>query len=367
MDLTTIPLEDWFQTTLWQEWNGQAGTMFVNSVPNFTFPVWETTYVIVNPTTTPQLAEIDSYNPVNNSVNVVNVTGLELWNGVPSVEINHATQSPVIISDNFEFWKKIKSSINSKINKDTWETQVYADETARDTAIPSPANWMQVYVTSLWSFTDYQGWAWVTRATWSTPNASETVAGKVEIATQAEFDWGTDTGWTGAFNVAKPSDIQNALRSSVVWITGELKIWTTNTAPIDWLIADWNAVSRITYANLFAVIWTNYGIWDWSTTFNLPNFQGRVPVGRDTLDTDFDTIGETGGIKEDDHNHSYTIPQNWYAVDTGTATVWYNGIIRTTNSWFGASNQNGNRNLTTGNHITSVVQPYQVINYIIKT
>lgn len=86
--------------------------------------------------------------------------------------------------------------------------RVYADEAARDAAITSPVNGMSCYVTSLWVFTDYITGAWTQRATGSTPNASETVAGKVEIATQAEFDAGTDTWGTGAFNVVRPSQIK---------------------------------------------------------------------------------------------------------------------------------------------------------------
>lgn len=118
MNLTTIPLQDGFQTTLTQEWDWQVGAMFVAEAPDFTFPAWETTYIVVNPTTTPQLAEIDSYDAVNNTLNVSNVTNLELGNGVVSTSRTHPVQSTVIISDNFNFWKDIKEAINSKISDD---------------------------------------------------------------------------------------------------------------------------------------------------------------------------------------------------------------------------------------------------------
>lgn len=68
-------------------------------------------------------------------------------------------------------------------------------------------------------------------------------------------------------------------------------------APAGWLLCDGSAVSRTTYAALFAVIGTTYGAGDGSTTFNLPNLKGRIPVGRDTGQTEFDTLGETGGAK----------------------------------------------------------------------
>ena len=70
-----------------------------------------------------------------------------------------------------------------------------------------------------------------------------------------------------------------------------------SAAPAGWLMADGTAVSRTTYAALFAAIGTTYGAGDGSTTFNLPNRKGRVAVGRDAAQTEFDTLGETGGAK----------------------------------------------------------------------
>lgn len=48
-----------------------------------------------------------------------------------------------------------------------------------------------------------------------------------------------------------------------------------HTVPDGWLLCNGAAVSRTTYANLFAVIGTKYGTGDGSTTFNLPNLAGR--------------------------------------------------------------------------------------------
>ena len=49
--------------------------------------------------------------------------------------------------------------------------------------------------------------------------------------------------------------------------------------PTGWLTCYGGAVSRTTYAELFALIGTRYGAGDGSTTFNLPNFAARVPLG----------------------------------------------------------------------------------------
>ena len=81
-----------------------------------------------------------------------------------------------------------------------------------------------------------------------------------------------------------------------------------------WLVCDGSAISRTTYATLFAVLGTTYGSGDGSTTFNIPNMQGRVPVGYDSGQTEFDALGETGGAKthtltsgESAHSHSNSL------------------------------------------------------------
>lgn len=80
-------------------------------------------------------------------------------------------------------------------------------------------------------------------------------------------------------------------------ITGSIILWPTTTAPTGWLLCDGAAVSRVTYATLFALIATTFGAGDGITTFNVPNLKSRVPVGLDSGDTDFDAMGETGGAK----------------------------------------------------------------------
>lgn len=54
--------------------------------------------------------------------------------------------------------------------------------------------------------------------------------------------------------------------------TGTLTPFAGNTAPDGWLKCDGSAISRTTYAALFAVIGTTYGAGDGSTTFNIPNY-----------------------------------------------------------------------------------------------
>lgn len=51
------------------------------------------------------------------------------------------------------------------------------------------------------------------------------------------------------------------------------------TVPSGWLACDGAAVSRTVYARLFAAVGTTWGAGDGTTTFNVPDFRGRVPVG----------------------------------------------------------------------------------------
>ena len=93
------------------------------------------------------------------------------------------------------------------------------------------------------------------------------------------------------------------------------------TAPTGWLLCDGTAISRTTYSDLFTVISTTYGVGDGTTTFNLPNLNGRAVVGRDSTQTEFDTLGETGGVKSitlsttqmPTHSHPNTLSSNTVA------------------------------------------------------
>jgi microcystin-dependent protein len=75
--------------------------------------------------------------------------------------------------------------------------------------------------------------------------------------------------------MANLQDITN--RSEV----GTIKPWGKAAAPAGYLLCDGSAVSRTTYADLFAVLSTTYGVGNGSTTFNVPNLAGKYPQGKD--------------------------------------------------------------------------------------
>lgn len=133
-----------------------------------------------------------------------------------------------------------------------------------------------------------------------------------------------------------------------------------STVPDGWLLCDGAAVSRTTYAALFLTIGTSYGPGDGSTTFNLPNLAGKIPVGRDSGDSVFDTIGETGGEK----THTLTIdemPSHNHRIEAYTGTG-SGGFIEA-----GQSFQAGRITFNTGgSQPHNNLQPYIVLHYIIK-
>lgn len=82
-------------------------------------------------------------------------------------------------------------------------------------------------------------------------------------------------------------------------------MWPTATAPTGWLLANGAAVSRSTYSALFGVIGVVFGAGDTTTTFNVPNYTNRMPIGAGGLYA----IGDTGGSKDatvPEHNHTAT-------------------------------------------------------------
>ncbi len=100
--------------------------------------------------------------------------------------------------------------------------------------------------------------------------------------------------------------------------------WNANTIPSGYLLEDGAAISRTDYADLFAVIGTTYGSGDGSTTFNLPNTLGRVIVGFNSSDSDFNSLTDTGGNKNlQSHSHSVSVTVNSNGNHRHGYPVWY--------------------------------------------
>jgi len=146
--------------------------------------------------------------------------------------------------------------------------------------------------------------------------------------------------------------------------TGAVTAFAGSSAPTGWLLADGSVVSRSTYAALFAIISTTYGAGNGTTTFNVPNLKGKVPVGLNSAETEFDALAETGGAKT--HTLSAAeIPAHTHPIAAiGTVDADYFSI--------GSGQQIGSSLTATGANAGgggahNNLQPYITLNYIIKT
>ena len=112
--------------------------------------------------------------------------------------------------------------------------------------------------------------------------------------------------WGGQLN--SNWDSVDSILNQIVPI-GLVVSYAGTTAPNSrWLLCDGAAVSRTTYATLFALVSTSFGIGDGSTTFNLPDLRGRAVFGLDNLggssanritDANADSLNNTGFGDED--------------------------------------------------------------------
>jgi len=159
--------------------------------------------------------------------------------------------------------------------------------------------------------------------------------------------------------------------------TGTILSWSDSSIPSGFLECTGAAVSRTTYADLFAVIGTTYGAGDGSSTFNLPDLQDNVPVGKSGTKA----LASTGGA------NTVTPTVNNTSISTGQLAS-HNHVIpmappgadpdpRIMPIFSGGKTSNvGNRTVqTTGSgtahghnaDAVSTLQPYIALIYIIKT
>lgn len=188
--------------------------------------------------------------------------------------------------------------------------------------------------------------------------------------------------------------------SSILVPPGSVITYAGTTAPGGWLLCDGSEYDRRIYSALYDVIGTTYGNGDGETTFNVPDIRGRQIVGLKSSDSDFDELGETGGEKRHtltidempSHNHGVTDPGHAHGVtDPGHAHNYYNNVgdqgVNTLTTQADAADQvdylqttstnttgvtvNTNTtgisiNNTGGDQSHNVLDPYFVLNYIIK-
>lgn len=112
-----------------------------------------------------------------------------------------------------------------------------------------------------------------------------TTAGRPSNSIASTCGYNLDTGTQEYYNGSAWVTVAGAGAGPVSTITGEIRMWPTGSPPSGWLFCQGQAVSRTTYADLYAVIGTTFGTGDGSTTFNIPDFRGRSPMGTGQGDT----------------------------------------------------------------------------------
>jgi microcystin-dependent protein len=135
--------------------------------------------------------------------------------------------------------------------------------------------------------------------------------------------------------------------------TGAMTAYAGATAPAGWLLCDGSAVSRTTFSALFSAIGTTFGVGDGSTTFNLPDLRGRVPVGAG-LGTGL--TSRALGVKGGEETHvlvTSEIPDTVYTTEGVSGPQLQGGVDATFHFGSGGGHNN--------------MQPFQATNFLIKT
>jgi len=173
----------------------------------------------------------------------------------------------------------------------------------------------------------------------------------------------------------------NSAAVSVLMPTSTILPYAGSAAPTGYFLCDGSAKSRTTYAGLFAIIGTTYGVGDGSTTFNIPDLRGRVIAGQDDMGgssanrlttaksgINGDNLGAFGGLED----HLLTAAQSGLPAHKHTVGSQTNGQMVTgslsvtrTGSTYQSSDPIGGAQPASSAH--NNVQPTIILNYIIKT
>ena len=130
--------------------------------------------------------------------------------------------------------------------------------------------------------------------------------------------------WAGKVDGINAAERLNELATGLASLptvqVGTFHAFGGTTAPTGYLLCNGAAVSRTTYANLFAVIATAYGAGDGSSTFNVPDFRQRFLLGKAASGTGA-TLGASGGAIDHTHtgpSHTHTGPSHTHTGPSHT-------------------------------------------------
>lgn len=143
--------------------------------------------------------------------------------------------------------------------------------------------------------------------------------------------------------------------------TGAITMWALSTAPTGWALCNGATVLRSSaLGTLLVADGMPYGSGNGSTTVNLPDLQGRFPIGKSAATTAWDTLGETGGAAT--HTLSLTeIPAHTHTFDVTTVT---SGAGPNVPSYRNGGTMNTGSAGSDGAH--NNMPPYLTVQFIIK-
>ena len=183
----------------------------------------------------------------------------------------------------------------------------------------------------------------------------------------------TAASGTNTTQIATTAFVSSAAGAAVP--TGTLSMWPTATAPSGYLLCNGAAVSRTTYAGLFAVVGITFGAGDTTTTFNLPDYRDRMPIGAGTTYVAASTGGSANAIVVS-HTHAATVtdPGHFHTMG-GVNGNFSSGPLAAMNSSPGDT-RNSTSTITTGISVSNStagssgtnanLPPYLGIYFIIK-
>lgn len=150
--------------------------------------------------------------------------------------------------------------------------------------------------------------------------------------------------------------------------SGEVKMTAAAAAPRGWMLCQGQSLLRSAYPRLFAAIGTAYGAAD-ATHFSLPDMRGRVAAGLDTTQTEFATLGKTGGEKAHVLTTAEMPSHNHGPLRVNGSTTLNLGNAASGSGTFGLSTSAGSTidvPNTGGGGAHNILQPYATFNFIIK-
>jgi microcystin-dependent protein len=164
--------------------------------------------------------------------------------------------------------------------------------------------------------------------------------------------------------------------------TATIVPWSSSSVPSGFLECNGAAVSRSTYSALFAIVGTTYGAGDGASTFNLPDLQDNVAMGKSGTKAlastgGANTVAASGTVGGTTANATLSTAQlashshtggggGGQAVSVAPEASALSSNPSTGNTGSGTGHQH-NMSATFTGSATSVVQPYLTIIYIIKT